>query len=118
MGSLSRRARRLPTSRCAQLRHLVFPAFECEALTQQGSAALTPRFISSSLHAQNIPSRLITWFGGGGIEFPSLGLVMGGNAVYTTLEIGLRLRPNFLPVDITYLELSLFEKWNAMEHCD
>ena len=105
-------------SDCAEIGYLGFVDFECAGVAKKGASGLTPVFIYSVLHAQNIPSHNILWFRHGGIEFPSLGLTMDGDGVYAGSKAGLRLRPNFLPVDISYLELSLFEKWNAMEHCD
>jgi len=42
---------------------------------------------------------------------------MDGDGVYREVDAGLLLRPNYLPVDITYLELELFEKWSALDSC-
>ena len=105
-------------SACAEIGYMQFTDFECAELVKKGASGLTPVFIYSVLHAQNVPSRLIAWFGHGGIEFPSLGIGMDGDGVYDLLKSGLALKPNYLPVDITYLELPLFEKWMAMEHCE
>ena len=103
---------------CADIGYLGFHDFECFELAKKGASGLTPRVIYSVLHAQNVPSRDLFWFGHGGIEFPSLGFGMDGDGVYSAFEAGVRLRPNFLPVDISYLELSLFEKWSALDRCE
>jgi len=102
---------------CAEIGYIGFVDFECAELFKKGASGLTPVFIYSVLHTQNVPSRMIEWFGHGGIEFPSLGIGMDGDGVYSGLG-GFTLRPNYLPVDITYLELPLYEKWMDLEYCE
>ena len=102
---------------CAEIGYLELIDFECAELARMGTSAITPLFMYSVLHVFNVPSQQVSWFGHGGIEFPSLGIAMNGDGVYA-LGAGIRIRPNALPVDISYLDSTRFEEWSALDFSD
>lgn len=91
--------------------------FTCLRDIKLGTSSVSPAFIYSVLQAQNVPSYHTIFIGHGGIIFPSLRLAMDGDVIYSSLEAGLVLRPNRLPIDFSYVDLALFQRWQALPAC-
>ena len=92
--------------------------FTCTEAVRRGTSGLTPSFISSILQTYNIPTKQVDFSGHGGMIFPTLNLSMDGDAVYNSLKAGITLRPNVLPVEITFYDLDIFKIWEQEPHCE
>ena len=95
-----------------------FYDFECMTEVKCGGSTITPLFIYSVLHAQNVPARQLIYVAHGGMYFPALNLALDGDAVYNTILAGLRLRPNYIPVDNSLRDLDLFYAWSVLPVCE
>lgn len=99
---------------------ILFFDFECMAQQRRGGSPLNALFFHAVLQAQNVPSQhTYRYFGHSGMLFPSLGLSMDGDAIWTPIYSGyLYYVPNPIPVDHSYLPLNLYHEWVQLPVCE
>lgn len=92
--------------------------FKCAEEKKKGTSTITPLYIYSVLQAHNIPSEDSYFANHGGIEFTSLGLYLDGDGVYRQGLAGIRIRPNFIPVEHSFWKLEEMAQFKNLPPCE
>lgn len=94
--------------------------WHCLAAVKLGSSILTAEFLYAVLQVFNIPSyeeAQYTTGGHTGIIMPTLNIGMAGNYIYDSLRAGILLRPNKVPVSLSYDDLNQYQQWKKLPVC-
>jgi hypothetical protein len=78
--------------------------FKCMEEAKVGTSSGTPRFIYAILQSYNVPSRDISLNVHNGARYPTLDLSIDGDVPYSQSATGWRLRPNYVPVEVSYID--------------